>query len=71
MCNSFVDVYAQKHNFSFHQIEKVQEHIVNQFAEAGLRKGFPFGFQNFEERQRNATQHLDPARIKWVEEHAA
>lgn len=43
--------------------------LRNQFRVNCLHYLFPFGEENFYMRTDNSTQHLDPLRIKWVEDH--
>ena len=40
-----------------------------QFSDEGLDELYPFGKENFISRVELETQHLDPLRIKWVEDH--
>lgn len=37
------------------------------FSNGGYDKSYPFGEVNFSARIRGYTQHLDPLRLKWVE----
>lgn len=47
----------------------VEEELHYQFKDAGLNPDYPFGEWNYEYRSSNWEQHLDPLRIKWVEDH--
>lgn len=49
----------------------VSNEMCNQFATARLPESYPFGIDNYHTDRLNETQHLNLARIKWVEEHAA
>lgn len=47
----------------------LKEELYEQFLEDGLDDDFPFGKKNYRKCSETNTQHLDPLRIKWVEEH--
>lgn len=44
--------------------------MTRQFRQAGLSSDFPFGMLQYCGESRSETQHLNPRRVKWVEEHA-
>lgn len=47
----------------------VERELKGQFEVNGLDSIYPFGELNFDTRCFEKTQHLDPLRIKWVEDH--
>lgn len=47
----------------------VEIEIIDQFDNAGLNKGYPFGMDAFDRRAATGTQHLCPLRRAWVEDH--
>lgn len=47
----------------------VEIEIINQFGDAGLRRGFPFGVHDFSSRAAKGTQHQCPKRLAWVLDH--
>lgn len=44
--------------------------MSQQFRDAKLHPGFPFGEGAYDDRSENGTQHEDPNRLAWVKEHA-
>lgn len=50
-------------------ISKVKNELADWFEYHHLDYKYPFGKENFEDRMMEDTQHLDPLRIKWVEDH--
>lgn len=47
----------------------VEVEIQDQFRDAGLSMGYPFGMRNYDERIALRTQHLCPIRLAWVLDH--
>ena len=47
----------------------VERELNCQFKDAELNPEYPFGGANYASRTQNKEQHLDPLRIKWVEDH--
>lgn len=52
-----------------HPNEDLVPELIKQFRSAGLSMGYPFGVLEYKKDMKNETQHLNPLRIKWVEEH--
>lgn len=48
---------------------KCFEELSAQFIDSDLDHNYPFGKESFRARDNDNTQHLDPKRIKWVEDH--
>lgn len=48
---------------------EVENELSEQFAEEGLCGSFPFGAGTYKKEQASGEQHLNPLRIKWVEDH--
>lgn len=46
--------------------DSVNKQLRQLFIDDGLSPYYPFGEQNFWEREINRTQHEDPARLAWV-----
>lgn len=63
LCSSLIDV------LTFEEIDLIDEELKDQFIFCGLSYVYPFGEDNFDIRMGNNTQHLDPKRIQWVEDH--
>ena len=61
LCNSIEDIMIKP--------SKVENELRSQFKKSGLNLDYPFGELNYEKCAQNNEQHLDPLRIKWVEDH--
>lgn len=61
LCDSLADVRYYN--------PTVKKELQDQFYTEGLNRTYPFGVDNFDIRMFNESQHLDPLRIKWVEDH--
>ena len=52
-------------------VRTVLQEMTAQFVKANLNPTTPFGRGRYEVCLADGTQHRDPARLKWVEEHVA
>ena len=43
--------------------------MTRQFQQENLNLNYPFGYSSFMSASATEEQHLDPLRIKWVEDH--
>jgi hypothetical protein len=50
-------------------IQPIAIEMARQFISAGLSGQYPFGREEFYDRQREATLHLQPERVAWVRGH--
>lgn len=69
LCSN-ITKFCEKKDLDVSVYMDIYREMIRQFRQAGLSGGFPFGVLEYHREHSNGTQHLNTARIKWVEEHA-
>lgn len=46
--------------------QEVANELAQQFVDAGLDPGYPFGYDDYQYEQSSGTMHLNAARLAWV-----
>lgn len=70
LCSNLINWFmACKFGHSRKDMYNLDKEMSKQFTDAGLHRGYPFGERDYYRDYKRDTQHLNPLRIKWVEEH--